>query len=110
MKSNVSNVIPKRALQSLCKLGTDIAIARKKRHFTAAMVAERVGVSKATYAKVEKGDLTVSVGVYAMTLFVLGFPDAIAQLADAQHDDTGLLLDAERLPKRIRPKARDVPS
>jgi DNA-binding XRE family transcriptional regulator len=90
--------------RALAKLGTDLAIARRKRSLTVEMVAERVGVAKATYLKVEKGDPTVSMGVYAMTLFVLGFPDALAEIADVRRDDTGLLLDAERLPKRVRVK------
>jgi transcriptional regulator with XRE-family HTH domain len=68
------------------------------------MVAERVGVAKSTYLKVEKGDPTVSMGVYAMALFVLGFPEALGELADVRRDDTGLLLDTERLPKRVRVK------
>lgn len=68
------------------------------------MVVERVGVSKATYLRVEKGDPTVSMGTYAMTLFVLGFPEALAEIADVRRDDTGLLLDTERLPQRVRPK------
>jgi hypothetical protein len=61
-------------------------------------------VARATYLKVEKGDPTVSMGVYAMALFVLGFPEALADLADVRRDDTGLLLDTERLPKRVRIK------
>lgn len=43
-------------------------------------------------------------GLYAMALFVLGFGDAIGDLVDPRRDDIGLLLDAERLPKRVRPK------
>jgi hypothetical protein len=43
-------------------------------------------------------------GTYAMTLFVLGFPEALAEIADVRRDDTGLLLDTERLPQRVRPK------
>jgi transcriptional regulator with XRE-family HTH domain len=79
-------------------------MARRKRHLTIEMLAERVGVSRTTYQKVEKGDPKVSMGVYAMALFVLGFSDALAQIADARRDDTGLLLEAERLPKRVRVK------
>lgn len=67
------------------------------------MVVERVGVSKATYLRVEKGDPTVSMGTYAMTLFVLGFPEALGEIADMRRDETGLLLDTERLPQRVRP-------
>jgi len=104
MKSTYDDVLPLRVRRALQKLGGDLATARRKRNLTAAMVAERVGVARATYLKVEKGDPTVSMGVYAMTLFVLGFPDVLADLADVRRDDTGLLLDAARLPKRVRIK------
>jgi hypothetical protein len=43
-------------------------------------------------------------GVYAMALFVLGFSDPLTEIADPRSDDTGLLLDAERQPKRVRAK------
>jgi hypothetical protein len=43
-------------------------------------------------------------GVYAMALFVLGFGDAVGDIVDPRRDDVGLLLDAERLPKRVRPR------
>jgi transcriptional regulator with XRE-family HTH domain len=72
------------------------------------MVAERVGVAKSTYLKVEKGDPTVSMGVYAMALFVLGFPEVLGDLVDVRRDDTGLLLDTQRLPKRVRVKKRSA--
>lgn len=104
MRSPSSDITPPRLRRTLARLGADIAIARRKRHLTMKMMAERVGVAKATYQRIEKGDPGVSMGTYAMTLFVLGFPDALADLADARHDDTGLVLDAERLPKRVRVK------
>lgn len=104
MKSAFNDILPPRLRRSLTKLGSDLATARRKRRLTADMIAMRVGVARTTYLKVEKGDPTVSMGVYAMALFVLGFPEAMADIADVRHDDTGLLLDAERLPKRVRPK------
>jgi hypothetical protein len=66
------------------------------------MMAERVGVSMATYQRLEKGDPTVAFGAYAMALLVLGFGDAFADLADASHDQLGLSLDEQRVPKRVR--------
>jgi DNA-binding XRE family transcriptional regulator len=105
MRSTFNDIMPARVRRSLSKLGADLAIARRKRRLTVEMAAERVGVAKATYLKVEKGDPTVSTGVYAMTLFVLGFPDALAEIADVRRDDTGLLLDNDRLPKRVRVKS-----
>jgi DNA-binding XRE family transcriptional regulator len=102
MKSAVADILPPRVKRSLAKLGGDIAIARKKRHLTIMMMAERVGVAKSTYLKVEKGDPTVALGTYAMTFFVLGLGEALGDIVDVRRDDQGLLLDIERLPKRIR--------
>jgi hypothetical protein len=48
-------------------------------------------------------------GVYAMSLFVLGFPDALSAIADASRDETGLLLDTDRLRKRVRVPKRPTP-
>lgn len=104
MRSSYGDILPAPVRRSLAKLGADLAIARRKRKLTVRMMAERAGVAKATYLKVEKGDPTVSMGVYAMVLFVLGLADALTDLADVRRDDTGLLLDADRLPKRVRIK------
>lgn len=103
MRSSVHDVLPPRVRRSLTKFGADISLARRKRHLTTAMMAERLGVAKSTYLRVEKGDPTVSMGVYAMALFVLGFGDALGGLVDASNDEQGLLLDARRVPKRVRP-------
>jgi DNA-binding XRE family transcriptional regulator len=94
--------MPPRVRRSFTKFGTDIALARRRRGITVAMMAERIGVSPSTYVRVEKGDPTVSMGVYAMALFALGLGDPFADLADPRQDDQGLLLDAERVPKRVR--------
>ena len=104
MRSAVLDVLPPQVRRSLTKLGRDVAIARRKRGLTTAMMAERVGVAKSTYLRAEKGDPTASLGVYAMALFVLGFGEALGDLIDPRRDDQGLLLDAERLPKRVRVK------
>lgn len=102
MKSKVVSILPPKIRRSLAKLGADLAVARKKRNLTIRMMAERVGVAKSTYLRVEKGDPRVSMGVYAMALFVLGFGDSLGDLVDARRDEQGLLLDMERLPERVR--------
>jgi DNA-binding XRE family transcriptional regulator len=104
MQSLALESLSPKVRRSLAKLGSDIAIARRKRNLTTVMMAERIGSAKSTYLKVEKGDPSVSMGVYAMTLFVLGFGDTLGDVVDPRRDDIGLLLDAERLPKRVRPK------
>lgn len=104
MRSTVADTLPPRVRRALAKLGADIAVARKKRRLTTMMMAERLGVAKSTYLKVEKGDPSVAMGTYAMTLFVLGLAEVLGEILDASRDDQGLLLDAERLPKRVRPR------
>ena len=83
MKSAITDTLPPKVRRSLTKLGVDLATARKKRNLTAVMMAERLGVAKSTYLRVEKGDPTVSMGVYAMALFVLGFGDALGEICRA---------------------------
>jgi len=90
--------------RALKKFGSDIKIARLKRGFTAETMAERIGIDRTTYHKVEKGDANVGLGTYATTLFILGFGSIFNDLIDQRTDDTGLLLDLERLPKRVRLK------
>ncbi|MER2264619.1 helix-turn-helix domain-containing protein [Methylobacterium oxalidis] len=109
MRSGTVDVMPASVRRSLRKLGGDIALARRKRRLTAEMMMERTGLSKATYARVEAGEPTVSVGAYAMALFALGLGPALGQLADPRKDDTGLLMEEERLPKRVRRKAEVRP-
>lgn len=86
----------------MAKLGQDLAIARRKRHFTISMMVERMGVATNTYRRVERGDPTVAMGAYAMALFVLGLGNALGDLVDPRRDDVGLQLDEARLPKRVR--------
>ena len=106
MRSTVQDSLPATLRRTLGKLGDDISVARRKRSLTAAMVAERAGVSRSTYLKVERGDPSVAMGTYAMVLFVLGLDGPLGRLADPALDDQGLVLDAQRLPRRVRvPKA-----
>lgn len=70
----------------------------------------RVGVSKNTYLRAEKGDPKAGLGVYAMALFVLGFGDPLGTLIYVSRDDAGLLLDEERLPKRVQLKKAELAS
>jgi transcriptional regulator with XRE-family HTH domain len=73
------------------------------------MMAERTGLAKGTYLRIEKGDPSVALGAYAMALFVLGFGEVFTNLTDARGDEEGLLLDEERLPKRVRIKRPHTP-
>jgi hypothetical protein len=65
-------------------------------------MAERATISRMTLRKIEMGDASVSLGAYATVLFILGLAGRLAELADVKHDATGLQLEEERLPLRIR--------
>ena len=88
--------------RSLRKLGQDLRDARRRRGLPAAVVANRAFTSRPTLQRIEQGDPSVSIGIYAAVLQALGFLDELNQLADPSHDATGLALAAERLPQRIR--------
>ena len=109
MRSAIHDVLPTGLRRSLSKFGHDLAVARRKRQLTVGMMAERTGLAKSTYARIEKGDPTVGMGAYAMALFVLGFGEALGNLTDARRDEVGLLLDEERLPKRVRVRKSPMP-
>ena len=66
MKSALFDRLPQPVRRSLSKMGRDLAVARRKRRLTQAMMAERLGVSKTTYLKVERGDPTTALGAYAI--------------------------------------------
>jgi len=104
MKSQAYEILPTPVRRSLRKLGRDIRVARKKRRLTVAMMMERVGVSKVTYLKVEKGDPRVGIGIYGTALMALGLGTPLAGIADAADDDEGLALEEARLPQRVRPR------
>jgi len=108
MRSNVHLRLPSAVRRSLVKMGRDLSVARRKRRITQAMMAERIGVAEATYLRIERGDPTVGVAAYAMALFVLGLGTPFADVVDAARDDQALVLDAARLPTRVR--ARKIPT
>jgi DNA-binding XRE family transcriptional regulator len=94
--------LPLPVVRALRKLGSDIRDARRRRRIPTTTMAQRASVSRTTLAKVEKGDPGVQLGIYATVLFILGLTNRIADLADIRQDETGLQLEEEHLPQRIR--------
>lgn len=88
--------------RSLRKLGQDIRDARRRRGLPAAVVADRAFTSRPSLYRVEQGDHTVSIGIYAAVLQALGLLDELDQIADPSRDAVGLALATEKLPKRVR--------
>ena len=87
-----------RLQKQLEQVGEQIRLARMRRRYSAKMIAERAGISRATLWKVEKGDPGVAIGIYAKVLAAIGLPHDIELLA--KDDVLGRLIqDSELLRK-----------
>lgn len=104
------DILPLRLRQSMRLLGHGINVARRRRRLTAASMAERLGVGRQTYQRIERGDPTVAMGTYVMAFFVLGLDwSALEKIAEPMADDLGTSLAIEQLPKRVRSKRNPTP-
>lgn len=88
--------------RSLRKLGLDIRDARRRRDLPAAVVADRAFTSRPSLKRVEEGDHSVSIGIYAAVLQALGLLEGLDQIAAPTRDAVGLALATEKLPQRVR--------
>lgn len=80
-KNTFGKVMPRSLTKNLEIMGEQIMLARKRRHLSMQDVADRATVTRLTVSKVEKGDPTVSMGIYARVLFALNLEDDITLLA-----------------------------
>ncbi len=88
--------MPRALAQQLQLMGEQIMLARKRRHLSMQDIADRATVTRLTVSKVEHGDPTVAMGIYARVLFALNLEKDISLLA--ANDPLGRLLqDAELL-------------
>ncbi|MEO9230414.1 MAG: helix-turn-helix domain-containing protein [Devosia sp.] len=94
--------LPIPARRALRKLGQDIRDARKRRRIPMELLAERARISRSTLTKVEKGDESVALGIYAAVLFVLGLVERLGNLADPSTDTIGRDIEDRNLPERVR--------
>jgi transcriptional regulator with XRE-family HTH domain len=88
--------------EALAILSAAVRAARLRRRWTVAELAERVGVSRPTIVKVERGDPSVAIGTVFEAAVLLGVPlfDADPRLRDRyraqQRAELALLPSAAR--------------
>lgn len=103
---SLESLIPLPVERAIRKLGSDISLARRRRHISQASLAERMGASLSTVRRMEKGDVRVPIHFFARALFVFGEIQALERLLDTSNDEIGLTLMDEQLPKRVRSRPR----
>ena len=97
-KNTFGKMMPRALMQQLQLMGERIMLARKRRHLSMQDIADRATVTRLTVSKVEHGDPSVSMGIYARVLFALNLENDISLLA--ADDALGRQLqDAELLGK-----------
>ncbi|MDD6976420.1 MAG: helix-turn-helix transcriptional regulator [Bacteroidales bacterium] len=97
-KNTFGKMMPRALSQILELMGEQIKLARKRRHLSMQDIADRATVTRLTISRVEHGDPTVSMGIYARVLYALNLEKDITLLAA---DDTlgRQLQDSELLKK-----------
>jgi transcriptional regulator with XRE-family HTH domain len=85
-------------------LAERLKLARKRRGISTSLFAERLGVSRDTLSRLEKGDGNIAISTYMRALRILGL-DADMD-AVARDDELGRKLQDLNLPSRISPARR----
>lgn len=80
MKKTNAVLLPK-LRKILTEMGENIKLARLRRKLTTEQISERAGISRSTLWQVEKGEPSVSLGIYLKVLFVLGLEKDIYKIA-----------------------------
>ena len=88
--------MPPSTLAALEQLGADLAVARLRRKESLKTWAKRMGVSVPTLLRLEAGEPSVSLGVVATALWLIGRDAALATLATPMEDRGALELDVRQ--------------
>ena len=90
------------ARQALENLGLNLRTARLRRGETEELAAQRAGVSRPTWRRLEAGHPSVSVGLAFEALQLYGFSQQLFLLGDPDQDSEGRSKEAARRPSRGR--------
>jgi transcriptional regulator with XRE-family HTH domain len=84
------------------EVGDNIRIWRKLLGLTAQQVAERAGISRVTYSKIENGDTGVSFGTMLKVFRSLAILEKVKTATDPYETDLGRARADLLLPQRVR--------
>lgn len=88
--------IPEAVRRPLETFGAHLRIARERRDESLRNAALRMGISVPTLRRMEAGDPSVSMGVYATALWLFDRAEQLEELMRPEQDDYAMRLDIER--------------
>lgn len=83
-------------------LGERLKLARLRRELPTVLFAERLGISRDTLNRLEKGDPNIALGTYMRALRVLGLDKDMDNVA--RDDELGRKLQDLKLPGQRKPR------
>lgn len=98
--------LPHSVTVALAQLGADLAVARMRRKESLKSWSRRLGVSVPTLLRLEAGEGSVSLGVLATALWLIGRDASLASLATPKEDRGALELDVRQAEELGRARAR----
>ncbi len=99
-------ILPAAVVRSLKDLGENLALARRRRQESQRTWASRLSVSVPTLIRMEKGDPSVGMGVYATALWLMGRHAALPEVAAPAQDLNALEQDIEAVRQRSKRLSR----
>jgi DNA-binding XRE family transcriptional regulator len=104
--AQASEILPAALARALKDLGGNLALARQRRKESQRTWATRLSVSVPTLIRMEKGDPSVGMGVYATALWLMGRHAALPEVAAPAHDLNALEQDIEAVRQRSKRLSR----
>ncbi len=95
-------VYPSEVNERLCIYGERVRVARMRRRWSQADLAERMGVERRTVSRLEGGSPGVGLGAFLAALWALDLWDTARDMADPAADAAGIFLERRRTPTRAR--------
>ena len=98
--------MPPATVHALERLGADLAVARLRRKESLKTWARRMGVSVPTLLRLEAGDPSISLGIVATALWLIGRDGALIKLAPPEEDLGAIELDVREAVELGKERAR----
>lgn len=91
-----------RTQQAAGLIGEHVTTWRKLRGLTVQQVAERAGTTRQTVARLERGDVSVGLGIFLDVARSLGVLDEVVKAVDPYETPFGRARADQALPRRVR--------